>query len=75
MFPDERHVKIVQRLNSIEARLYGLYRALEGLRADLQEEWKVLPDGSRWSESRHEASLHSSIPEPKTEEQAETVGP
>jgi hypothetical protein len=29
MFPDEHHQKIIQRIDAIEAELYGLYRRLE----------------------------------------------
>lgn len=59
MFPEETHVKILRRLDAIEAELFGLYRRLEGLRLDLQREWRALPNGARWSERSHAASAFS----------------
>ncbi len=55
-FPVERHQQIVARIDQIECDLYGLYRALERLRLDLQREWRVLPSGERWNEARQDAS-------------------
>lgn len=43
MFPEETHVKIVKRIDEIEADMYRLYRKLERLRLDLQAQWRVLP--------------------------------
>jgi hypothetical protein len=62
MFPDERYVKIVRRIDQLESQLYGTYRALERLRLDLQREWKVLPSGERWNERSHAASELSAVP-------------
>jgi hypothetical protein len=52
MFPEETHVKILQRIDAIEAEMFGIYRRLERLRLDLQAKWRVLPSGARWSEER-----------------------
>lgn len=60
MFPDERHVKIVKQIDEMEAEAFGLYRRMERLRLGLQEQWKVLPSGERWTKERHEESAHSS---------------
>jgi hypothetical protein len=60
MFPEETHVKIVKRIDEMEAEAYGLYRRLERLRLDLQAQWKVLPSGERWSQYTHDESVHSS---------------
>ena len=54
MFPEETHVKIVKRLDEIECELFGLYRKLESLRLGLQDQWKVLPSGERWTKERQE---------------------
>jgi hypothetical protein len=59
MFPEETHVKIVKRLDAMEAEVYSLYRKLERLRLDLQSQWRVLPSGQRWSERSHAASQYS----------------
>ena len=59
MFPEESHQKIVRRLDQMEAEVYGLYRKLENLRLDLQKQWKVLPNGERWTERGHAASQFS----------------
>lgn len=59
MFPDEHHLKIVRRVDEIEADIFQLYRRIERLRLDLQREWRVLPSGGRWSKEAHEASEHS----------------
>jgi hypothetical protein len=62
MFPDERHIKIVQRIDAMEAEMFRLYRRMERLRLDLQREWKVLPSGGRWSERFQDESEHSAQP-------------
>lgn len=59
MFPEETHVKIVKRIDQLEADAYRLYRQMERLRLELQEQWKVLPDGSRWSQKAQIDSIHS----------------
>lgn len=59
MFPEERHVKIIRRIDEIEAELYGLYRRLARLRLDLQREWRVLPSGQRWSEQGQDETEHA----------------
>jgi hypothetical protein len=59
MFPEETHVKIVKRIDDLEAELYRVYRSLERLRLDLQAQWKVLPSGGRFSEDEHEKTAHS----------------
>jgi hypothetical protein len=59
MFPDERYVKILRRIDEIECDLYRQYRRIERLRLDLQREWKVLPNGERWTERSHAASEFS----------------
>jgi len=59
MFPEETHIKIVQRINDLEAKLFGIYRGLESLRLDLQNYWHVLPSGSRWTEANSEATRYS----------------
>lgn len=59
MFPEKTHIKIVRRIDEVEADLFRLYRKLERLRLDLQQQWKVLPSGERWSERSHAASEFS----------------
>lgn len=59
MFPEERHVAILKRIDSIECELFNLYRKMERLRLDLQREWRALPSGARWSERSHAASEFS----------------
>jgi hypothetical protein len=58
MFPEERHVKVVRRIDEMEADIYSLYRKIMRLRLDLQREWHVLPSGARWSEAEQEKSEH-----------------
>jgi hypothetical protein len=52
MFPEETHVKIVRQMDEIECELFRLYRKLERLRLGLQEQWAVMPDGSRWTKAK-----------------------
>lgn len=59
MFPEETHVKILKRIDAIEAEMFGIYRKLERLRLDLQQQWRALPSGARWSERSHAASEFS----------------
>lgn len=59
MHPSERQLKIVQRIDRLEADACRVYRALESLRLELQAEWRVLPDGTKWTEEKHEATRYS----------------
>ena len=43
MFPEETHAKIVKQIDDIECEMYGLYRKLERLRLNLQQQWNVKP--------------------------------
>jgi hypothetical protein len=54
MFPEETHVKIVKRIDDMEAEMFQLYRRLMRLRLDLQAQWRVLPSGARWSHEKQE---------------------
>jgi len=58
MFPEETHQAIVKQVDDIEAELLRLYRKLARLRLDLQQQWKVLPSGRRWSQDEHEKTEH-----------------
>ena len=66
MFPEETHQKIVKQMDDIEAELFGLYRKLERLRLSLQERWRVLPSGEKWTPARHSESELSVFPTPQT---------
>lgn len=59
MFPDETHVKILQDIDNAEMEAHRQYLRLESLRLRLQEQWKVMPNGERWTQERHDASAHS----------------
>lgn len=59
MFPEETHVKIVKKLDALEADAYRVYRSMESLRIELQEQWHVLPSGERWTPEKSEATRHS----------------
>lgn len=56
MFPEETHVKIVKRIDAIEADMFRIYRALERLRLDLQASWRVLPSDEKWSPEAQQKS-------------------
>jgi hypothetical protein len=56
MFPEETHEKIVKQVDEVEADLFRLYRKLMRLRLGLQRQWRVLPNGERWTERSHQAS-------------------
>jgi Txe/YoeB family toxin of Txe-Axe toxin-antitoxin module len=55
MFPEETHQKIVKRIDEIEVEMFEIYRRLERLRLDLQEQWRVLPSGARWTQEKKDA--------------------
>lgn len=58
MFPQENQERIVKELDEIEADLYRIYRKIERFRGRLQEQWKVLPSGDKWTPERHLLSLN-----------------
>lgn len=60
MFPEESHVKIVKRIDELEADVYTVYCRLQRLRLDLQAQWRVLPSDDRWTPEKHEATKHQS---------------
>lgn len=56
MFPEDTNEAIVKKLDQMEAESYRIYRAMQRLRLHLQERWKVLPTGERWSQEKHDAT-------------------
>lgn len=59
MFPEETHVKILARIDRLEANAYQVYASLERLRLELQQQWRAMPDGQKWTPERHAESNHS----------------
>ena len=49
MFPEEPHIEILKQIDDAESDMYRLYRKVARLRLSLQEQWRVLPTGARWT--------------------------
>ncbi len=56
MFPDETHLKVIRRIDELEAEVYSMYRKIARFRLGLQRQWRVLPSGERWTEQAQAAA-------------------
>jgi len=56
MFPEQTHVKILRRIDDLEADAYRTYRALARLRLELQTQWRALPSGQTWTQAAQDKS-------------------
>jgi len=73
MFPEETHQQIVERIDQIESEVYAIYRKLERFRISLQEKWRVLPSGEKWTPARHNESELSQFPASTKQANAERL--
>jgi hypothetical protein len=48
--------EILRDLDIHESRLYTEYSRIQALRLRLQEQWRTMPDGSTWSQAKHDES-------------------